>query len=405
MSDGFPHILVATFVFLSPFSSAMRAINLNFGNILLSICDTIIFILFFISILRGNREKYFCLFLVFIIFYTLIFHFQFSEAQGFSVFYLGFRKAMLFPIAIFIGHSLEFRQLEVLLKYSIISLTVICLNGIRQHFYFTELDHQLLSVQGSDIYTKVIGGNVRSFSFLSSGFHLGMAGFALLSMSLFRRKISIVDILIASIALFAVYASMTRTMLVICGIAILYRFLFLNFKNGILVILATVPMSLLVLYLFRIDIINSISSRVMNDDRFTNRFESYQNFSTFASHHPDYFVGGFGIGSAGSTLGTYFPHGYWIEPHNLFLKYIFELGPIFGTVMIFFIFRNFFKKPKLASGEIFIKFKLGKILMIGMAVSGLTITSVETWPINILIGLIFGSTIRINNDLHNGFKK
>jgi hypothetical protein len=128
------------------------------------------------------------------------------------------------------------------------------------------------------------------------------------------------------------------------------------------------------------------------DKRLGGRAISYTAFLDFWTQYPANMLVGFGPGSAGSGLMTEFAraNAVWNEPHNVFLKYLFELGIPLGVVSLWMLYAVSARAISQGGEERW--FYLSLVLIV--AIAGLTITSVEVWPINWYIGLILGMAMR-----------
>jgi O-antigen ligase len=99
-------------------------------------------------------------------------------------------------------------------------------------------------------------------------------------------------------------------------------------------------------------------------------------------------VTGFGIGSAGSAQSGLFNGPAHIEPHNIFLKYIFEMGIVAGALFLWLIgsmTMSALRFARLTGERDFIA-----MLVFSIVLSGLSITVVEAWPANVYFFLIIG---------------
>lgn len=302
---------------------------------------------------------------------------------------LGVRKAAMFFVALSTGSGVAPKHRRRIHIAIIIALFYVCVYAIKQYFVFSAYDLILLSDQSSDYYTNYFDGRFRAISFLSSGFHVGMAACVLCAYALCYRRIPLwLRAVLYLTALWACYAALTRTFLLIFALITLYGLAqrlgaigkFLMFSAGLMGLLITIVADR--------DFIRDIIEETAGDQRLRGRGVSYSDFSMYMSHHWYGLLFGFGPGSAGSALGDVFKASgaSWIEPHNIFTKYVFELGLPIGVLV-------------LAAGVIIVARALRNggqdrstlmSIMLIIAISGLMITSVETWPIVVYAGLAFG---------------
>ncbi|KQV33406.1 hypothetical protein ASE37_17670 [Rhizobium sp. Root268] len=310
--------------------------------------------------------------------------------------YQGIRKSLMWLMAIFIGSVLSIEYRSKILFWVLVSCTIVCAYGVKQYFAIGEFDQQLLAAQSASEYANKISGATRATSVLSSGFHLGMAGCLVIAIILFdERPNTIFRCVLLGIAAFAIYASLTRTFLIISLMLLIGKLVGRNLPR-VYYISVFVVLIILLCACFDLDVLGGIIDAVLDDSRFLNRGESYVQFLEFMKASPSALLLGFGPGSAGSTLGTDFIDigAAWIEPHNIFLKYTFEFGAIVTIILVILITQTVLK-DRTGKGLV----SLSSSLLFIVTVSGLTITSVEAWPITLYIGFIIGCSVPFNSSL------
>lgn len=380
--------LLVLFVVLAPLSSAVRGISAPLGNIALLFSDLLFILAFAVAFIRTVKLSN--ILIVALILYSLVFLIADSNYPGFYAYFLGFRKSVYFLMALTLGLQLSRRDMQTLLPVMKGMLIVICLYGIKQYFFRSSFDMALLQAQAADVYSNQISGQTRSTSFLSSGFHLGMAGVLLMNMATYKRKTYLVDLLFAVIAFGAIYVSFTRTFLIIAVFLLFARMFLFTYIRFFVASLFFVFLALLV-SMFE----PALLSFQIDDARLLNRASSYIHFWESREADPLKSFLGFGIGSAGSTLWRYFPVGNWIEPHNVFLKYIFEFGPLWAVVIFLWVAQLTKRSMRLMpqNSVYFPQFILALLLTI--VISGLTITSVEALPISLFIAILITAAPQI----------
>ncbi|MEJ2002083.1 MAG: hypothetical protein P8X77_11945 [Maritimibacter sp.] len=383
------------YIAFSPFASGLRGFSPGLGNVALLVADSALILSFAIAMLRPMNLSH--AFVLFLIFYALVQYVASPIEIDPLTFYLGFRKTLFVLMALIVGVTLTGTEARSAYRVMLLSLVLICLYGIKQHFHVSQFDLALLDALAADQYTNMIDGKIRATSLLSSGFHLGMAGTVLMTLVLFRSGSRIGGIILISIAIFAIYASYTRTFLGLAIIILLFRTFLFGYLRSFLS-LGLLGLFLLFTYMAGFDPFGWVFETLLGDQRFTERSLSYVQFSSFISDEPELGLFGFGLGSAGSTLGGHFPYGYWIEPHNIFLKYLFEFGPIMAVLIFVWVGVMTWKSTKTAVSAPLFHPAVPPVLLSILVISGLFITSVEAWPISEYVAILIGSISKIRDD-------
>lgn len=371
-----------------PVASGSRGFSESLGRNLLASCDALLIGLFLIAI-PYSRARLVSSATILLIVLSAAYLMVDEQFPPFAIAYQGVRKSILWLLAIVLGAALREKAIGPVCATIMTVLTLVCLYGIKQYFIQSPFDAQLLSAQSASIYANKIGQYTRATSVLSSGFHLGMAGCILICLTVYAKNISyFLRISIISIALFGIYASFTRTFLIVALGVIAIR-LTIHSRARIWSSIFIAILTITALQFFKIDLIGTGVSAAANDDRFAGRSESYIEFFSYLAREPLGWLIGFGPGTAGSTLGDqYLPFGVpWIEPHNVFTKYIFEFGlPVALYVYVSIAILAASKRDQSSRYSA----SSARMALFVLCVSGLTITSVETWPVSIYVGLLLG---------------
>lgn len=378
-------VLIVTIV-LMPIFSAVRGFDAGLGRLLMGATDVVFILLFLFRLIKNRWTVY-----EFVLLIAFVWWFSYTLAApvlpDLATLYQGFRKSMLFLVALSIGSLVRKERIRNLETAIFFSLLGICMYGVKQSIVLSDYDLALLSVQTSDLYTNYIDGRVRAFSVLSSGFHLGMAASVLFCVSLYSVRAKILSLLYSGLAVLAVAASLTRTfILVLAGTAVIWLVRGRPLAIALLIAFGSLTA---ILPIFEGNSLIDYGSELASDKRFTNRSESYVGFALALTGVEGSIFTGYGPGSAGSGLGGEFlgVGANWIEPHNIFLKYVFEFGLPLGVVIICaFLYKM--GKGAVLDGEIDY-FILSLCLII--LIPGLVITSVEAWPVAQYIGLLVGA--------------
>lgn len=374
---------------LYPLASGLRGISLPAGNAAMFLLDMVLIALFVVSV-TTNSVKIPDIVVIVLLLSALV-HVISDQSPDLLVVYQGFRKSILWIICISLGARLSARQGIVLINYLFAVCFFVCLYSIKQALMPSDFDRALLSVQAANEYTNRIGDVQRSISILSSAFHVSFAAIVLLTISLcadWYGKIFRFAALACAVA--GLYFAHTRTFAIIAILIVALRVLRLNGLKSLVLLAVLLNGALMALTLLGFDVIDYVIELLRGDERFSNRAESYQMFSQYMDGNIIAWLAGHGLGSAGSTLEDGFNlYDYpWIEPHNIFLKYLFEFGYIFGggaLLLLIYIWISGCRQNQ--------NFKLAKMntyLGITLAISGLTITSVETIPVSLYVGALFG---------------
>lgn len=380
---------LSAIIVLQPIASGLRGLSPGLGQIAIASLDGLLLLLALVraSSIRQPAALVASAIALASLLYTL------SLAQYPIVGLIaGFRKSFFVLVALLLASTFPANRRAQIHLSIIISCLIVSLYGIWQHFFFSQFDANLLAAQSADKYTNLYQGEHRSFSLLSSGFHAGLAALILASYGLFTKIVpTALRLVLVAISAASVYYTYTRTCLVIL-------LLLISLKGCQL---AKVPLSLFFLigaliYAFLLfsapDVIPNIFYAAADDSRFTGRATSYLGALNYWSTDPLSAVFGSGVGSAGSAQAELFEGRPWIEPHNIFLKYLFELGFLLGVPFLLclgFLAARSLRKSRLAREAPFVI----AILMI-VLISGMTITVVEAWPANVYMFMIVGLYLR-----------
>lgn len=377
--------LVMLIILIQPLASALRGISVPIGQGVILLADLLLGLVVVANVhrIRDHRIQAALVLMVFSIVYTMtIPNFPPAGLIG------GVRKSYLVLIALTVGAMIGQDRRRGIHLAIIVSGVIVAAYAIKQHFFFSTFDSNILATQTSDKYTNLYKGEQRSFSILSSGFHVGMICLILISYSLFTRMLSrIFSFTIFSLAMVAIYFTFTRTCLIIALVMIAYWVC-----RSLRVPVVFAALGLMVVYASLVavapDQVPNPFTAVSDDTRFTGRSVSYVDAAQDWGAEPIRLVTGFGVGSAGSAQGDLFDGPAHIEPHNIFLKYVFEMGVAFGLPFLLLI-------GSLVVTAIVSARKDGErdfvaMIVLAVVISGLSITVVEAWPANVYLFLLIG---------------
>ncbi|WP_169194923.1 hypothetical protein [Devosia sp. MC1541] len=383
-------LALSALLVLAPIASGARGLDASLGRALIAAVDVAL-VAYFMSTLTSKRSGFDVL-IAAMIGYAFVQWAFFVNFPGIEGAVQGFRKTFVLLVAISVGRHIKDENHSFIRASIVFSLIYVCLYGIKQRFYFDSFDQALLNAQSSDFYSNVIDNQIRSLSLLSGAFHLGTAACVLAMYAIFKSGLSKTKrLLLWAVAVGACYSSLTRTFLIIIFAVPLLTFLMQSKARLVVGIYITV-LGVALLDFFSGGLVSTEFWALVYDDRLRGRSVSYLGFAEYWTEFPGALITGFGLGSAGSGLGEVFAQSgsIWNEPHNVFLKYVFELGIPLGCVALW-IFFYFTKAAWLNAGRdrwVYVA------MMLVLAVAGLTITSVEVWPINIYVGILIGMASR-----------
>ena len=344
---------------------------------------------------------------LFLFFFISLFQIFNNNVPTFFAGLEGFRKTTFQMLGFFLGiyFIYDYIQLEKILRCVYFLLIPVLLYGIKQFFYFSSFDYKILDMTLASYYTSHILGRVRASSIFPGPFHFGMFAclMCLLSLYFFLNKRKIIYLIIFYISVLGVFFSGTRVNIIALIIATLF-FLWLSKPekqkiSGKLLIILTVALFVIIVILFNFSYVGGIFSSILkmtDDARFLNRFDGYRRMLEAFVKNP---IIGYGMGSAGDTLGNIYNWEFHVTSHNMFLKVLTETGLIGIIIYIGFFFMWFKRAFNLVKqdGNNYIKnFSVLVIsIVIILLVNGLTGSAIEAYPINLYVWFFMGALIKI----------
>ncbi|CAM3556904.1 O-antigen ligase family protein [Marinicrinis lubricantis] len=326
----------------------------------------------------------------------------------------GFRKTSFYLILLLLGLNLKKNQEDrtLFFKRLVLFSIPILLYGIKQQYFYSSFDEVYLQANDADQYTGQLFGQVRSTSFFAGPFHLGMfsAFIAIACLYLMSTAVTIKQKSLYTaalvVAVLANYSSMTRTNLIALCLILFIYFTFSNSKRVSIVgkwLFMITAAGLLGLLLASDDsgvftpdsgIFNSIL-HATSDSRFLGRVEGWLNIVQLSMNQP---IMGYGMGSAGDTLGSIYNYGVHVTSHNLLLKFLLETG-VFGLLMMLSLIiyltvmlsRGAFSKTRSTIQRN--AALLGLCSLILFLLNGMSIASIEAYPIAGIILFTLGYTL------------
>jgi len=319
----------------------------------------------------------------------------------------GFRKTTYQMLAVFLGiycvrDSLEIEKISRYLCYASIP---ILLYGIKQWFFFSPFDQKIIELNAGEFWTHHIAGRVRAISIFSGPFHFGMFSciVALLSLYFYLKKKGFFYLVLLIISIMGVLFSMTRTNIVALVISGLFFLWFakpekrrLSKKINVLFVLFLLILVMISVQQF-LSVVNVLETlkNVGEDQRFLGRFVGYRKMSKAFIERP---IIGYGMGSAGDTLGPLFKGKTHFTSHNLGFKILIETGLLsLGIYTFFFLvwFKKAFSLFKTKNTNVKNLSILITSIVLVLLVNGVTTSGVEAYPMNLYIWFFMGILVKI----------
>ncbi len=319
----------------------------------------------------------------------------------------GFRKTTYQMLAVFIGIYYVKNNLEIekICKYICYASVPVLVYGIKQFFFFSSFDQKIVEANFAEFYTYSILGKTRAISIFSGPFHFGMFACitALIALYFYVKEKRLLYLALCIISVMGVFFSLTRTNIVALAVSGLFFLWFVKpekrrdlMKVNIVFVLLLAGFILISSQKFSVvtDVVKTFG-HLREDQRFLNRFEGYREIQKAFVENP---VIGYGMGSAGDTLGRLYDWKVHITSHNLPLKILMETGLIGLGVYIFF-FLAWFKKAvdlfKGKSGHIKNLSVLITSIVLVVLVNGVVGSAVEAYPVNLYVWFFMGALVKV----------
>ena len=247
----------------------------------------------------------------------------------------GFRKTCLYVSPILIGLYLRWSPSTAsrLIRILAVAAVPLCLYSVKQAFAPSAFDLQIpdQNTAGDAVYN--VFGAFRATSLFGSPFALGFIGNVVVAVGLYlaatRTAAPLVWVVICS-GTAAIVVSLTRVsilaglVLAVVGPVMILRAHGWATRAGVAIILAALVGTAISMTPVGEQVVRSFDLRYLDEDRAFGRFEGYDKGLTEFSKNP---LTGYGVGSAGDGLETYFAGSVFLPAsHNILLKIGFELG-------------------------------------------------------------------------------
>jgi O-antigen ligase len=335
--------------------------------------------------------------------------------EGFRA--IAFQTLGFFAGAFYLTSSSRIRRYMIVLTVVAIFTA---LYGIKQFFYPSWVDNNIISLTGAAVITYTSKGQMRAFSTLPGPFHFGIfMVFAVLLMQCFRNhlKVKLLYLFGIPVCLIALLLSITRgNWLALAGGLLAYTVLrALETRRFLLTLLKIlIGVSLIVIFClstyllvqqiqdlpgFKV-IFERLTSLTMmfEDEHYLGRVEGWQREVMPALRRNPW---GYGLASALDSFShrpDFIGH-YFFTSHNQYLKVALELG-LFGILVFIFImigglviaFRNFrlVSEPILKSTAV-----LFMAMWVAVNISSMASPILDAYPINLYFWALMGVVTRL----------
>ena len=365
----------------------------------------LVFLLFKLFLEKTNAKigfsLLFLLLLIFLALFSVINPNIYNKLYALIEFRKTFFQFFWLIIGICFNKSSNKTSRDDFLKYvQIISLPII-LYGIKQSIWFDSFDKLFYELQDADSYTYIFHGSIRSISVFSGPFHFGFFCNLILIISLYNFsafKGKVTFLVFSLFAFWGIISSQTRTNL-ICSILIIWVFIwyiidksYKNFSDRFSIKIFFMCMSMVLIpfiFLAQPKSDNLLSSIIhfSEDNRFLGRISTWQDGLNLIK---DNLLLGYGIGSAGDTMGQHTIGRVFLTPHNMFLKVAIELGFLGFTIFVGLLAYIFVRCYRLRDKKS--RYLCLSLLLI-IIVQGLVGSTLATFPIMSIIFILIGRTI------------
>jgi len=375
--------------------------------------DFLIFILFFKIILTKILHKQ--LFLVksieiplYIFFFISLIQLINSNVPSLTIGFEGFRKTTFQMLAVFIGiYFIENKeQIQKILKTLAWFSIPVLLYGLKQFFLFSSFDLKIIELNAASIWTHKYGGIYRSISIFSGPFHFGMFSciIALIFLYFYLKIKKFSYLFLSIVSIMGVFLSMTRTNIVALIISYLFFLWFIKpekqrfFKkiNVLFIIFLLIISIISIKKFFPITYVLKSFENISEDQRLLVRFVGYRKMTKAFIESP---IIGYGMGSAGDTLGPLFEGKTHFTSHNLGFKIFIETGLAGLGVYIFFFlawFNKAFNLFKIKDSNIKNLSVLITSIVLILLINGLVGSPVGAYPINLYVWFFMGALVKIS---------
>ena len=325
----------------------------------------------------------------------------------------GFRQTMYQMLAVFVGAALlnTRRRLTAFFKIlGVLSLPVLFW-AVKQFLLVSDVDRAIIETSTADPSTWQIFGKIRSFGFFSGPFHMGLfAGFAAwIGIALYLDSLRKSWLLLTALAFMACAATLTRASVAALFASLLIVPVFvLKGRRGRIICTTAGLLALLlvgaVVLAERVELVGNVLEgvsavdRLSEDSRLQGRFDGYHEGITVVGTNPF----GIGMGSAGDAMGSSFEYQNrtHITSHNIFLRFAIETGWIGLGLFLAIVWTAVAAARRLKSARDFALASLLLGWLVVLLVTGITGSSINAYPANLLLWVSVGGIVNYSRSLH-----
>lgn len=304
---------------------------------------------------------------------------------------LGFRKTVFCLVGLVIGASVAKHLVPAVERTTVRILTAAVLSSVVLHALFPTVERNIVQ-RSADVYTAVLEGEARLQGVFAGPFHAAVAGLILVVWAIARYETYKVEaIVVLMVGIVCLYGTLVRTAYVALALALATMILSSRTFGTVVKRVASgsaICIAALLLVSHVSPAVLSVVESILGyaaDTRFLGRFDGYWEGLALFSQSP---IAGWGAGSAGDTLASFFIFGEHVTSHNIVLKILVEgglIGLILWIGLIISITRRIGRGTPLAA------LAAGLIgVVVGM---GLTGSSLEALPLTFLGFLLIGLAV------------
>lgn len=319
----------------------------------------------------------------------------------------GFRKTTFQMLGIFLGiyYIKNHLEIEKIFKYICYVSIPILVYGIKQFFFFSSFDQKIVESNFAEWHVFTILGESRAISIFSGPFHFGMfsCAIALIALYFYLKENRILFLVLCLVSVTCVFLSLTRTNIVALIVSGLFFLWFVKPEKRRLLMKVNIVFALLIagsvlLSFQKFSIVSDVLGSFANlgeDQRFLNRFEGYREIQRAFFKNP---IIGYGMGSAGDTLGEIYDWNVHITSHNLALKILMETG-IIGLAVYIYFFLAWFRKAldllRKKRGHTNNLSVLITSIVLVVLVNGVVGSAIEAYPVNLYVWFFMGALVKV----------
>lgn len=303
---------------------------------------------------------------------------------------LGIRKSTWAMWGLVLGASVSSRRVQAAWRWTVAALVLALSGSVGLFLFFPTLAKNVAGSDDADLYTGLIGGEMRMHGIFAGPFHAALAGVVLVAIGIAlwstKRWLSALIMLVGVVG---IYLTLVRTAYVAVGLMVATLILVSPSVGSLLrrafLSIATVAGGVIVVAFVQPEALSTVASigNAGSDDRFLNRIPGWLEGLAMVGESP---IFGWGPGSAGDVMGQYFLHPHrHITAHNLVLKFAVE-GGLIGLVLVTVLAVAILRSLDVRS----VAGLTGVLAFVALLGLGLTVSSIEALPVSYLLFVLVG---------------